>query len=64
MAPFRIHTGMCINAFSLLLPALRLNGLLTRVLPQPAEGIEEVPDIGPLHAHFGSSNGLCEAQEK
>jgi len=66
MSPSRIPTGICaIHAFSLLLPVLRLNGgILTQVLPQPAEGIEEVPDIGPLLAHLGSSNGLCEAQEK
>ncbi|XP_008668406.1 phosphatidylinositol N-acetylglucosaminyltransferase subunit A-like isoform X2 [Zea mays] len=41
-----------------------INYLLWRLLEflQPAVGIEEVPDIGPLHAHLGSRND--EAQEK
>uniref|UniRef100_A0A453K8Y1 phosphatidylinositol N-acetylglucosaminyltransferase n=1 Tax=Aegilops tauschii subsp. strangulata TaxID=200361 RepID=A0A453K8Y1_AEGTS len=29
---------------------------------QPAEGIEEVPDIGPLHIHSDSVDDQCEAQ--
>jgi phosphatidylinositol glycan class A protein len=32
--------------------------------PQPAEGIEEVPDIGPLHALMDSRHDSCEAQEQ
>lgn len=36
----------------------------TNLLPQPAEGIEEVPDIGSPHAHLGSRDDLCEPQEK
>lgn len=52
-----------IHASSLRLPVFRFHGILTRVFcPQPAVGIEEVPDIGPLHAHLGSRND--EAQEK
>lgn len=33
-----------------------------RFLPQPAEGIEEVPDIGPLHGHLDLSGNFCEPQ--
>ncbi|VAH80937.1 unnamed protein product [Triticum turgidum subsp. durum] len=29
---------------------------------QPAEGIEEVPDIGPLHIHLDSADDQCEPQ--
>jgi len=43
-----------------------INYLLWRLLEflQPAEGIEEVPDIGPLHAQLDSRDDSCEAQEK
>ncbi|RLN36517.1 phosphatidylinositol N-acetylglucosaminyltransferase gpi3 subunit isoform X1 [Panicum miliaceum] len=37
---------------------------LIRLITQPAEAIEEVPDIGPLHAQLDSRGDLCEAQEK
>uniref|UniRef100_A0A0D9VYE2 Glycosyltransferase subfamily 4-like N-terminal domain-containing protein n=1 Tax=Leersia perrieri TaxID=77586 RepID=A0A0D9VYE2_9ORYZ len=33
-------------------------------LPQPMEGIEEVPDIGLVHAHLESVNDRCRTQSK
>ncbi|RCV44604.1 hypothetical protein SEVIR_2G107600v4 [Setaria viridis] len=43
-----------------------INYLLWRLLEflQPAEGIEEVPDIRPLHSQLDSRDDSCEAQEK